>query len=214
MKVLISFFISLLLIQLAIAQSNSFYDKILDYDKCKDCYFVVIEVESESYTGKVLIENDDLQDFINKTESLDKAKYKEYMKDILLNKKKITVKNAYLKGSFLDVKNVSEHQFRLLSESKEVNEIASKGCIPFVKYYFLGESLSSIDDTKSTDCNEFIRNQNKNLFLSRDEAAFLKEQNTIIDKLFEWEIPTRMDDYSGLLTIRKVDFQKTSDTKK
>jgi len=209
MKILLSFFIILLLIQLAVAQSDGFYNTILDYENCRDCYFIAVKVESEPYIGKVIVENDDLQDFINKTQSLDKSKYKEYIKDILLNKKNIIVENAYIDktGLFLNVKDISEQKFRLLGESNEVDNISSNGCVSFVKYFFLGESLSSIDNIKSTSCSEFIRNQNKNLFLSQLDLGF-KEENVIINKLFEWEIPVRMDDYSGLLTIRKVDFQK------
>lgn len=202
---------SLFLIQLAVAQSDRFYDKVLGFDSCRDCYFIVIEIESEPYSGKVIVENDDLRDFINKTENLDKTTYKEYVKDILLNNKKITLKNAYLKDSFLYVKNGGEHQFRPLYESEQVNTIASKGCVPFIKYYFFDESLDTIQNPESTDCKEFIKSQNKNLPLTKDGASFLKEQNTIINKLFEWEIPVRMDHYSGWLTIWKVDFQQTSD---
>ena len=215
MKILVSFFFSLLFIQFAVAQREGVYDKILDYDNCRDCYFIAIEVESEPYFGKVIVENDDLEDFIIKTQNLDKSKYKEYVRDILLKNKKIFLENAYFDqtGSFLNIKDVSEQKFRLLNESDEVNEISSKGCVAFVKYYFLGESLTSVENEKSTSCSEFITNQNRNLFISQIGVGF-SQQTAIIARLFEWGIAVRMDDYSGLLTIRKADFRKLSNSNK
>jgi len=209
MRILLSFFFCLCLVQFGSAQPGRFYDKVLGYDNCKDCYFIVLEVESEAYTGKVLIENDDLQDFLSKTESLDRVRYREYVKDILINRRKVIIKNSYLDGDFLNVKNVSERKFRLLNESEKVNKIASRGCVQFLKYYFLEESLASIQHTESSDCKEFIKSQNKDLSLLRGEASFLKEQNTIVKVLFEWEIPIRMNHYSGWLVIDKVNFQET-----
>lgn len=211
MKILFSLFICLGFVQFAIAQSEDFYEKILSYNNCRDCYFIVVEVESEPYSGKIVVESDDLQDFLNKTENLDKAKYKGYIKALLVNKEKFVLRNAQSDGDFLNVKNVSEHQFRILNESDEVNKIASKGCVSFIKHYFLEASPDPIQNSESMDCKEFIKSQNKDLSLTKEGASFLKEQNTIIYRLFNWEIPIRMDHYSGWLTIRKIDFQKSAD---
>lgn len=211
MKVLFSFFIGLFFVQLLVAQSEDFYDKILSYDNCRDCYFIVVGVESEPYSGRILIENDDLQDYVSKTENLDKTKYKEFVKALLMNNEKLVLRNVQSDGDFLSIKNVSEHRFRILNESDEVNKIASQGCVSFIKYYFLEGSPGVIRNSESADCKEFIKSQNKDLALTREGATFLKEQNTIIYKLFEWEIPIRMDHYSGWLTIRKADFQKKAD---
>lgn len=194
-----------------IGKEQSFLDKVLSDDNCRDCYFIVIEAESIPYTGKVVVENDNLRDFLFKTEGVIDTRYKDYAKELILSKRKLLIEDAFLDNSSIRNKYIGHYQFRVVGEFDEVESIASLGCVPFIKYYFLGESLNTIQNPESVDCKEFIRKQNKDLSLTRDGSEELRKQSAIISKLFEWEIPIRMDHYSGWLTISKRDFQKSAD---
>lgn len=214
MKMLFCFFVGLGLIQSASGQSNIFYDRVLGYDDCKNCYFIVIEVHSVPYTGRVVIDNNDLRDYITKTQNIEIADYKSFVKDILANKRKLVLENASLDGDFLSIKNISEQKFRLLHESEKANDIASRGCVQFIKYYFLQASSNLTQNTEAEDCKEFIKGRNKNLSLARKDASSLNEQNAIIKMLFDWEIPVRLNHYSGWLVVDKINFQKRQAVKK
>lgn len=209
MKKILLFSFLLLTVQICFGQSNKFYDTILEYERCRDCYFLSIEVASEKYSGKVVIENVDLFDFLNKTKGFDRKQYKEFVRDLLVNKKKLVLdkSNVGSDGTFLKIKGVSEHEFRVVNEIPDIEAISAQGCVAFVRHYFLAEPIESAVAPVSEDCREFIRKQNDDLLMRSGLSTM--ERSVVIDKLFEWQIPTRIDDYSGLLTIRKVNFQKT-----
>ncbi|MGB7067861.1 MAG: hypothetical protein WBD22_00010 [Pyrinomonadaceae bacterium] len=208
MKNILLFLFLLLMAQTCFGQSNKFFDTILEYERCRDCYFLSIDVASEKYSGNVVIENDDLFGFLNKTRGLDKTQYKEFAKDLLVNKKKLVLdkSNVESDGTFLKIKGVSEHEFRVVNEIPDIEAVSAQGCVAFVKHYFPAESIEAAVAPVSEDCREFIRRQNDDLLMKSGLSTM--ERSVVINKLFEWEIPTRMDDYSGSLTIRKVDFRK------
>jgi hypothetical protein len=203
--------LSLLLLtpQICFGQDSKFFDTVLEYERCRDCYFLSFEVESGKYTGKVVIENDDLFNFLSKTRGFDKTQYKEFARDLLVNKKKLVLdkSNVESDGTFLKIRGVSEHEFRVVNEIPYIEGISAQGCVAFVRHYFLAEPVESAVAPVSEDCREFIRKQNGDLLIRSGLSTM--ERSIVINKLFEWQIPARIDDYSGALTIRKVNFQKT-----
>lgn len=208
MKLLFLFFTILFVTPFVDAQGTDFLEKVLKDDNCRDCYFIVVEVESAPYTGKTVVENDALRAFFIKTDGVLNTAYMDYTKDVILKNRKLIIKDAYLEDGSIRNKDIDKYEFRVVSEFEEVETIASKGCVPFIKYYFLRESMEAVQSSESTDCMEFIRKQNKDLSLTREGAHEIRKQSAIISKLFEWEIPIKMDHYSGWLTIKKVDFQQ------
>jgi hypothetical protein len=209
MRMILLCFFCLLSVRTSHGQNLEFYERVLSDVKCMYCYFVVLDVESDAYDGKVVIENGALYDFLKKTKGFDKTEYKEFMKDLLLSKKKLALDNASMDGgeSYLNVKDAGEREFRVVIYSDRFGEAAakveaasSKGCVPFIKHYFLGEPLDRIEQSGSADCAEFIGNQ-KEVLLARGVTLGDRERDLIIDKLFEWHIPTRIDDLSTLLVI-------------
>lgn len=202
MKYLLGLIFVLLSIQTCFGQSNKFYDTVLNYEKCRYCYFLSIDVESEKYKGKVVIENDDLYSFLSKTRGFNKNQYKEFMKDLLSNNKKLGIENASLDktGFFINIKGISENNFRVVKDANDVEDIAAKGCVPIIVHYFLGQTLESIGNFVSEDCGEYVKKQKDNLLLINHVG--IREQNAIISRLFEWQIPVRIDDLSGLLIIK------------
>ena len=207
MKMFFSFFGTLMFVQLVTAQGAGFLERVLGDDRCRDCYFIVIGVDSAPYTGKAVVENDALRDFLVKTEGVTETSYKDYAKNIILSNGKLSIKDAYVEDGAIRNKNIGKYEFRVVDEFDEVESIALKGCVSFIKYYFKGESAETIQNSESTDCKEFIKSQNKDLSLTREGSSDFRKQSAIINRLFEWEIPIRMDHYSGWLTIRKADFK-------
>lgn len=200
----------LLTAQICLSQERKFLDTILEYERCRDCYFLSIDVASEKYSGKVVIENDDLFDFLNKTRGLDKTRYKEFVKDLVINKKRLVLDKSSVKsdGTFLKIKGISEHEFRVVNEIPDIEAVAAQGCVAFIRHYFLAEPIETAVRPVSEDCEEFIRKQNDDLLMRSGLSTM--ERSIVIDKLFEWEIPTRIDHYSGALIIEKENLRKTA----
>jgi hypothetical protein len=158
----------LLMILLSSCMHNDtvFYDKLVnDFDRYS--WFITIEIKSSEYNGQVIIENDDLFNYLNQTQKLDKEKYKQIIKGKLENNQSIEIEKASLtKWNFIKVPTI-----------KSVNQNAKNGVDEFIKIYFDGKVLK---DGIADD-----------------------ERTVIIQKLFEWKIPSKIDDETGYLILSR-----------
>ena len=84
--------------------NTAFYDKVLsDFDVTS--YFIAIDIRSSAYNGRVIIENNDLYNFLNKTKGWDRKSYKSGMKKILVHRRVLKINNTdLLKWKFIQVK--------------------------------------------------------------------------------------------------------------
>ena len=62
-------------------QKNDFYDIILNNFN-ENSYYLTFKVESSNYNGDIVIENDDLYYYLQKSKKISKRKYIEYLKNI------------------------------------------------------------------------------------------------------------------------------------
>jgi hypothetical protein len=180
-----------------IGQTADYFDKLLD---SVGRYYVVLNVASLEYTGKVVIEKENLYVFFNETKGLDKERYKASVKETLASGSPLILENAETDkdGLFLIVKAASEHKFRLLRNSRMLDEYFAKGCVATISHFFVKRP----DDTRadSTDCRQYVNTLNlkdrriKEVLDGRDEA-------TLISMLFEWNILSRFDGLSGRVVI-------------
>lgn len=107
-------------------QSNDdFYDWVLNSHGMHS-KFVSLEIESDEYTGKVIVENNYLYSFLKRVKGFDKEQYKLFMKDLLSKKLK-------LKVAKIDWEN---ERFIKVKEFKSIEENASKGKDHFLNIYF------------------------------------------------------------------------------
>ncbi len=116
-----------LLLQSCTTGNPDFYKKVLnDFDTSS--YYVALNLKSPYYKGRVLIENDDLYSFLNKTKGWDKSRYLSKMERILLHRRYLrTDEKDILKWKFIKVKQVSS-----------VIYSANKGANSFLAKYFDG----------------------------------------------------------------------------
>jgi hypothetical protein len=144
--------------------NTPFYDKVLD-DFDTHSYFVAVDIKSSSYKGRVIIENNNLYQFFQRTKGLNREKYKYQMKRILAHHKVLTIEN----------KDYSESNFLKVSELESVIQVANRGSEYFIAYYFNGVVLNyGITD---------------------------EERDAIINQLFYWNVPAKIDNLTGDLII-------------
>jgi hypothetical protein len=106
---------------------NEFYDKVLS-DFGKNSYYIALEIRSDSYKGRAIIENNNLFNFMTQTKRLDKNSYETRMKKLLVHRRALKINNSdLLKWKFIPVK-----------ESARVYLNANKGVNSFVMNYFSG----------------------------------------------------------------------------
>lgn len=171
MRFILFFCLLLSLAQISPAQSTKFYDKVLnDVERIGSKRLIALDVDSKAYKGRAVIENGDLFLFLQKTKSLDEKTYKPFVKELLINKKPLSVG---------DVK-MEEERFIPVKEFKEVGEYAAKGKEKFMAHYFSGNFMK----------DEFIeKDKNRDVMFA------------VADKLFQWQVATLVDDFSGVLYI-------------
>lgn len=108
-------------------KDNSFYDKVLgDFGRHSD--FIAIDIRSHQYTGRAIIENNDLYTFLNNTKGWDTTVYKSKIEKILLHRRKLNLGNAdLLKAKFFKVREMNTVYLK-----------AAKGVNSFISDYFDG----------------------------------------------------------------------------
>jgi hypothetical protein len=119
--------LSALLFSSCSTNNNAFYDKVLS-DFGVRSYFIALDISSSAYNGRVIIENNDLYNFMNKTKGWDKKRYSSGMKKILVRKRVLKINDTdLLKWKFIQVKEIT---------SVYLN--TNKGANTFIKNYFNG----------------------------------------------------------------------------
>jgi len=162
-----------------------------------------VEVASNAYRGKVVIETDDFFSFLNEANGLDPKEYKGFVKDLLKSGKPLIIKNAAVgpEGLSLNVGKLSINQFRIpKTDDTELKETLSKGCVATIAKYFLGNI--AVVDTKAPSCSSFVERQEEKQLMIR-KSLDAGSDAALIAQLFEWQISVRLDDLSGRLVIEK-----------
>ena len=119
--------LSVLLLSSCSTNNNAFYDKVLS-DFGVTSYFIALDISSSAYTGRVIIENNDLYNFMNKTKGWDKKSYGQKMKKILVHRRVLKINDTdLLKWKFIQVKEVTNVYLNV-----------NKGTNNFIKNYFNG----------------------------------------------------------------------------
>ncbi len=128
----IAFLLSAVLFYSCSHGNTAFYNTVLnDFDSSS--YYVALNIKSPDYKGRVIIENDDLYHYLNKTKGLDKIKYHALMQKILMHNRYLRVDDRdLLKWKFLKVPLVNSVIFN-----------ASKGVNSFIARYFDGVVLNA-----------------------------------------------------------------------
>ncbi len=178
-------------------QTKTFYDNVLG-SSCWGC-FVALNVESDFFSGRVVIENAELFNYLKNTENLDEKKYKSFISELIENKRalKMTGTRKDDSGFFLVGNKVKSHTFRIIIASKDFETIAAKGCDALLDNYF--SILSKNKPQEKSGCRERIKRNGDDLFMY--PKFDMTEENNVIAKLFELEIPVNLDDISGSLKI-------------
>jgi len=115
----------LLLLQSCAMENDKFIKKIIsDFDRYS--FFVSIEVESPIYSGKAIIENNDLYHYYNQTQNIDKKKYQDVIYRILRTKLTLNVKNE----------DFTQFNFLIVPNDTTVIANAQKGVDNFINTYF------------------------------------------------------------------------------
>ena len=106
----------ILLLSSCMNNTPTFFDKLLnDFDRYS--LFISIKINSLEYSGRVIIENDDLFYYLNQTQKLDKEQYKKVIKEKLIKDGPLDIGKASLvKWNFIKVANI-----------ESVNKNAKKG---------------------------------------------------------------------------------------
>ena len=113
-----------------IVLSSDFYDTVL-CSYSLHSIFVLVDIESDEYDGKAIIENGDLFEFLNQTKGFDKKQYKSFMKDLLSKNSKLSLEKSELnKWHFIKIQKI-----------KSVENITSKGKDDFIAQYFNGNVI-------------------------------------------------------------------------
>ena len=200
MKKLIMFWLVLILSSSIYGQTAKFYEKILSDTKCRYCYFVSLNIQSEFYSGKIVVENGDLFDYFKLTKNFDEKEYKEFMLKLLQENQKLVINGITVDDDriYLIGKNLKKSSFRIVETSQPFENVSARSCKEFIQYYFAPSLLASKEDEKN-NCKEIIKQNAKDLLIKPkfDRA----EENNVISKLFDLGIPVHTDDVSGSLRI-------------
>jgi len=142
----------------------TFFNQVLNnFDT--NSYYVALNIKSDSYKGRAIIENNNLYSFLNKTKGLNKEQYQSFMRKILAHDRSVRI----------DDKDLAEGYFIKVPLSESVIRTAYRGKDNFIANYFNGVVLNyGITDV---------------------------DRNAIINQLFYWEVPSRIDKISGQLII-------------
>ena len=110
--------------------SEKFIKKVIsDFDRYS--FFVSLEIKSPDYNGKVVIENDDLYNYYNITQDIDKKTYQEIAYRMLQTKTTLTINKE----------DLARFNFLIVPNDKSVIDNAQKGVERFIATYFNGRVL-------------------------------------------------------------------------
>jgi hypothetical protein len=107
-----------------------FVDRLLG-DFRDNSYVLVVGVKTNTYTGRVIIKNDDLFQLLSQSKGFDEIRYKVFVKHLLISKGQLSITES-------DLEKWNVMKTRSL---KSVDNIASRGQEAFVRHYFNGRVL-------------------------------------------------------------------------
>lgn len=81
--------------QVNFAADDAFYDAVLE-SYTRHSVFIVVNVESDEYEGKAIIQNLHLFRYLRQSKGFDKEQYKSFMKDLLSNNFKLPLAKGEL----------------------------------------------------------------------------------------------------------------------
>jgi hypothetical protein len=195
MKKILIFGLLVMLSNSIYGQTTKFIEYAVGHLKCRNCYFIPLNVESKAYSGKIIVDNYALFSYLKATKKLDEKGYKSFMLDLLKNNQALTMDAVEVdREIFLAGKNIEKYAFRIVRASQSFDDISAQGCKKIIRYYFVPELVES-ETGKESDCKESIKQNAKDLLIK--PKFDLNEQNNIISKLFELEIPIYIDDIAG-----------------
>lgn len=202
-KTLFVFLIMVIMTGICKGQQTDFYDKVLDFHCQRYCNFLVLDLETESYSGRVIVESGQLFLVLKKVKGFDEEQSKEFIYSLLLKKERLLlkdVKSTIKDNLYLNIEGFSSEKFRVLQRDYEIEETASKGCVEFVSHYFLEKNDRKVS---VQDCQKLIENQENKTSLTLKRRVGIGEETAVIEKLFEWQIPVHIDHDSNSLIIDK-----------
>jgi hypothetical protein len=124
-----------------------FLNKILkDFDNYS--YFVAIDVSSESFRGRTIIQNNDLFYYFEQTKGLNKEMYIDTMLMMFQENNPLKTENLdFEKWTFIKVRPIAS-----------ITESAKKGTDEFIKAYFDGKVLKDgiSDDERTAIINQLF----------------------------------------------------------
>lgn len=182
------------------SQTIEFCERVIGYRDGRSDYFIPINVKSETFSGRVVVESYNLFDYLKATKGFDAKAYKSFMLNFLKEKQELVMKDATIddRGFFLSGKNVKESSFRIVESSQVFEIVFAQGCEQLIRYYF-SPSLPEANEKGKSSCKERVRLNGQDLFI-RPKYDFA-EQNNVIVRLFEMDIPIHRDDISGSFKI-------------
>ena len=184
----------------ASGQSPDFFDRVIVDAYGPTNYFIPVQIRSESYSGNVVIQSGDLFEYLKATRGFNARAYKSFMLKLLKEKQPIAIKGVKTdkSGFFLTGKPVKERTFRVIKPSQAFETVASQGCQRLIHHYFWPD-VSESNTANEATCIENIKYNRQDLLIR--PRYDLAEQNNVIARLFEMEIPISLDDISGSLKI-------------
>lgn len=200
-KLVVCIILVLLIVPFIIGQHVKYIDRVVDYSDCTYCYFISLNIKTDAYVGKVIIENDNLYTFLHESSGMTKMRYNHFIKSLLQSGKSLEIKKATLNPATknLEVKGIPGVHFSIVQEpDAEVRELFQKGCVATITNLF----NVNIPNPIAQNCEALLRAQNDRTFLMR-RPINPKSEPALVAQLFEWNVPVRLDDLSGRLVIVK-----------
>lgn len=150
----------MILLLVSCQAQSQFIDSVLTDINTSSAY-IAVNIKSNEFTGKAIIENVDLFRFL----------YEKY--------------DGSLSKYSAEIKRVLIHSDTLLIGDNDIMEIG------FLKV----SKIRTVDDNAQNEVSKFIDIYFKNGFIKKSVSE--DEKIAIIDKLFTFNISTRLDDESG-----------------
>ena len=159
------------------AQSSSqsdydFYSVLLDGYSTHG-KFIAVDIKSDEYNGKAIIENGNLYYFLGETKGFNQNQYKVFVKDLLLKESKLSLGKS----------DLNKWHFIKINKIEAVENYANKGKNELIAHYF-----------------DRVDNKYFDVFVIKKEIDD-DETNAVIAKLFDWKIVSQVDDETGYLVI-------------